>query len=90
MDRIKWVDDNTEDILKMAEGKLISQAENKLLFISFCFEYLNYIEALKNKREFFMSHLPVQLDASCNGFQHLTLLLNDLGLADNLNLKNST
>jgi len=30
--------------------------------------------------------LPIQLDASCNGFQHLTLLVDDLALAKELNL----
>lgn len=73
----------------MEDGNLISQAENKLLFISFCFEYINYLEALNNKQEFFITQLPIQLDATCNGFQHLTLLLNDLELAKNLNLTKS-
>ena len=86
MDRIKWVEDNEDEIIKMEDGILIAQAENKLLFISFCFEYLNYIEALKKNEEYFITHLPIQLDASCNGFQHLTLMIDDVSLSKELNL----
>lgn len=36
-----------------------------------------------------VSNLPIQLDASCNGFQHLTLLVDDLALSKELNLNES-
>ena len=34
VDRIKWVEDNIENIKKFDNGILISKSENKLLFIS--------------------------------------------------------
>jgi DNA-directed RNA polymerase len=68
---------------------LLNKAENKLLFIYFCFEFKKYIEAIKNKEAFFKTNLPIQLDASCNGFQHLTLLIDDLSLSEELNLQKS-
>jgi DNA-directed RNA polymerase len=89
VERIKWVEDNIKNIIEFKNGKLISQADNKLLFIAFCFEFNNYLNSLKNDSTYFITHLPVQFDASCNGFQHLTLLIRDLTLSEELNLSNS-
>jgi len=88
-ERIAWVDANLEDIIKFDNGVLLNKAENKILFLSFCFEIIKYIQALNNKDSFFVSNLPIQLDASCNGFQHLTLLVDDLALSKELNLNES-
>jgi len=66
-DRIKWVEDNIQNIINFENGILISEAEDKLLFISFCFEFNNYLNALNNKLPYFVTHLPIQLDATCNG-----------------------
>jgi DNA-directed RNA polymerase len=66
-DRVKWVEDNEDNIINFENGTLISKAEDKLLFISFCFEYNNYLNALKNNSPYFVTHLPIQLDATCNG-----------------------
>ena len=83
VDRIKWVEDNIENIKKFDNGILISKSENKLLFISFCFEFNNYLNSLRENLPYFITHLPVQLDASCNGFQHLTFLIGDLAYQKN-------
>jgi hypothetical protein len=88
-DRIAWVDNNLEDIVNYDNGVLLNKAENKILFLSFCLEFIKYIQALNNKDSFFVSTLPIQLDASCNGFQHLTLLIDDLSLSKELNLNKS-
>ena len=84
--RIKFINQNLEDIINFENGKLLEKAENKLLFLSFCFEFNKYINAIKNNDRFFISHLPIQFDASCNGFQHLTFLIDDIKLSKELNL----
>jgi DNA-directed RNA polymerase len=56
------------------------------LFIAFCFEYINYKNSLDNNLTYFISHFPIQLDATCNGYQHLSLLTGDEPLAGQLNL----
>ena len=90
-DRIKWIDDNEFNIINFNNGKLIKQATNKMLFIAFCFEYNRWLESLKNvDSTYFETFLPVQLDATCNGYQHLALLSLDLSLAKELNLITSS
>jgi DNA-directed RNA polymerase len=90
VDRIAWVNENSEDIINFTNGVLLNKAENKLLFFSFCFEFKKYIYALNEKSTYFISHLPVQYDASVNGFQHLTLLIDEIALASELNLSTSS
>lgn len=85
-DRVEWVNENENEILNFYNGNLISKADSKLLFIAFCFEYLNYHNSLFNMDTFYISHFPIQLDATCNGYQHLSLLIGDEDLAGELNL----
>lgn len=89
-ERINWVNENEVEILKFMDGYLISKAKKKYLFIAFCFEYLKYTNSLKNDNTYFMTNLPIQLDATCNGYQHLALLIGDTDLAKELNLSPST
>jgi len=89
-DRIEWIDNNIENILNFDNGVLLKKAENKIVFLSFCFEYSKYNQALNNNDLSFNSNLPIQLDASCNGFQHLSLLVDDLALSKELNLNKAT
>lgn len=68
LERLDWVLEN--EIINFDNGNLNFKAENKLLFIAFCFEYKKYIEALRNNEDCFKTHFPVQFDATCIGFQH--------------------
>lgn len=89
-ERCKWIDDNEADIINYTNCNLISKAENKLLFSAFCIEYNKWIKALNNNEiSYFETHLPIQLDATCNGYQHLSLLIYDYDMAKELNLAES-
>ena len=83
----KWTKDNLEDIIDYDNGILLNKAKDKLLFLAFCMEYKRYMEFLNNETAYeFHSYLPIQLDATCNGFQHLALLSNEETLFKELNL----
>jgi DNA-directed RNA polymerase len=57
------------------------------MFLAFCIEYKRYHEFLLDENAMeFNTYLPVQLDATCNGFQHLALLSNEDTLFKELNL----
>ena len=89
--KARWVDDNKENILDFRNNNIVNKAENKACFVSFCFEYERFIDFyLDNDRTVFYTYLPIQLDASCNGYQHLALLTKETKLFDKLNLDIST
>lgn len=74
--KLKWVNDNESNIVNYENGILLKKSKEKLLFLAFCMEYKKYIEFLKDTNSsHFYSHLPIQLDATCNGFKHLALLI---------------
>lgn len=90
-DRIKWVDKNLNNIKNYRNGKLIKEAKNKFLFLAFCIEFNRYLNCLDNHDvSWFDTYLPIQMDATCNGFQHLSLLSLDSNLSKELNLSEST
>nr|pir DNA-directed RNA polymerase (EC 2.7.7.6) - Podospora anserina mitochondrion plasmid pAL2-1 [Podospora anserina] len=90
-DRIKWVDKNLNNMKNYRNGKLIKEAKNKFLFLAFCIEYNRYLNCLDNHDvSWFDTYLPIQMDATCNGFQHLSLLSLDSNLSKELNLSEST
>lgn len=41
-------------------------------------------------QDYFITHLPIQLDATCNGYQHIAMLGRDAKLSENLNLCESS
>ena len=85
--KLEWLEKNKENILDFQNGILIGKASDKLLFLAFCFEYKRYVDFLEDENQmFFYTHLPIQLDATCNGFQHMSLLSNEEVLFKELNL----
>jgi len=79
--RLKWVDLNLNHI-RIIEPDLIFQANEPLLFLACCFELKGYYEDPNN----FISQLPIYLDATCNGLQHLSSMINDTNLAKYVNI----
>lgn len=76
-ERLQWVRDHEQDILAVAEDPLDNlfwaQAEKPWSALAFCYEWAGYVrEGLS-----YHSHLPVQMDGSCNGLQHFSAMLRD-------------
>lgn len=70
---------------------MVENAENKTCFIFFCFEYIQFDKFMNSiDKLLFSTYLPIQLDVSCNGYQHLTLLTKETKILSELNLDSST
>jgi hypothetical protein len=79
-ERIAWVQNNYQKILKMDKEFLIS-AKEKFTFAAFC---LVLRKLHQNHKA--VIHLPIFLDATCSGIQHLAALMKDLDSASRVNL----
>lgn len=89
--KIKWVDNNTDYIINFKSNDIINKSKEKACFLSFCFEYSRFIDFINDVNATkFNTYLPIQLDASCNGYQHLSLLTRDEKVHKHLNLTPST
>lgn len=88
--RTRWLTRNLDNILNFENGILTKQADKKLLFLPFCMEFRRYINSVNSGEKIFQTHLPIQLDATCNGFQHLSMLSNEIKLFKELNLYKSS
>nr|QWO71405.1 RNA polymerase [Termitomyces sp. K1Ag] len=61
------------------------KADEPFLFLSCCLELKNYYADPTH----FVSKLPIYLDATCNGLQHLSAMINDTCLARYVNILHS-
>lgn len=85
-DRVKWTINNHDSIINFKKNpKFWLQAKEPFLFLSACFEYFHY-----NKNpDTFKSKLPITIDATASGLQHLAAMSNDINLAKYVNLLKS-
>jgi DNA-directed RNA polymerase len=79
-DRYQWTERNLDRILEAAENPLDgtrwwTAAKDAWCFLATCFEIAG-AHRLDNPEQF-ISHLPVNLDGSCNGLQHLAAMGRD-------------
>lgn len=76
-ERVQWVKDNTEAIVRVAEDPFADrwwmQAKEPFVFYAFCHEWRGY--QLHGER--WVSHLPVNVDGTCNGLQHYAAMYRD-------------
>jgi DNA-directed RNA polymerase len=76
-DRIKWTKDREELFRTITKDPITNQdwaeADKPFQFLAFCYEYVSYLD---NPDEFH-THIPIQLDGTCNGLQHYSALLRD-------------
>lgn len=89
-ERVKWVEDRELEICSFAENPIANrgwtEADKPFQFLAWCFEYAEF---LKNPRVF-ETHIPIQLDGSCNGLQHFSALLKDEVAGKTVNLVDSS
>jgi DNA-directed RNA polymerase len=87
--RVQWTKDRVNEIKLYAENPLLyrgwAEADKPFQFLAFCFEYSDYL----NNPDTFRTHIPVQLDGTCNGLQHYSALLRDATGGRAVNLINS-
>ena len=85
--KLEWVDKNIDNIIHYDNGILIGKAKDKLLFLSFCMVFKRFYDFYTNENSLdFHTYLPIQLDATCNGFQYMALLSNEETLFKELNI----
>lgn len=85
-DRINWVNKHMEEIIETPDNDLWLKAEEPIIFLACALEIKGYN---KNPQEF-ISRLPILLDATCNGLQHLSAMAGDVRLAQRVNISRST
>lgn len=85
VNRLNWVDDNINKIIDI-DSKFWFSAKEPFLFLSAALEYKDYLDDPDN----FISKLPVYIDATCNGLQHMALMMNDLNLGKYVNILKSS
>jgi hypothetical protein len=83
--RINWVNDHIQSILNFDQN-LWLDAKEKYLFIACSYELLGYYNDPNN----FISRLPIYLDATASGLQHLSVMTKDINLARYVNILKST
>ncbi|WP_196599052.1 DNA-directed RNA polymerase [Pectinatus frisingensis] len=86
-DRVKWVEDNTDNIINSAEDALgyqwwyeVSKGDYPMEFLAFCFEWKKlktYMSTHNNSCVGFKSGLALAFDGTCSGLQHFSALLRD-------------
>ncbi len=78
-DRVGWIDEHRDDILSIFdhsdrfESNFLQKADKPYGFLAFAYEYREFIK----DPDSFRSALPIAMDGSNNGFQHITALLRD-------------
>src|SRR6266566_1373512 len=85
--RLAWVQENEEEILDFAANPFLeasrsrpcasrpihrfwTEADQPWLFLAACLEWKRY----KEEGPGMISHLPISMDGSCNGYQHLSAM----------------
>jgi DNA-directed RNA polymerase len=76
--RLAWVRQHEQEIIDFADNPLRAhpfwdEADKAWCFLQACMEWKGYREQGPG----FLSHLPVSMDGSCNGYQHLSALGRD-------------
>ena len=89
-DRVRWTNENMEVIDAAGrDGLFAPDAEKPVCFLAACIEWYDYGRAVSDNR-IFMSHLPIPVDGSNNGWQHLGAMSKDERTGDLVGLTRTT
>ncbi len=77
-ERIKWVEDNHDNIMATAKAPMDSiewwgKLDSPFCFLAFCFEYAGVMHHGLS----YNCSLPIAFDGSCSGIQHFSAMLRD-------------
>ncbi len=73
-DRALWTENNLDQILNdVTQGHIRTEAEKPVVYYACCLEWAKYLADPDNH----LSHLPIQIDGSNNGWQHLAAISKD-------------
>ena len=77
-ERIKWVEDNHDNIMATAKAPMASiewwgKLDSPFCFLAFCFEYAGVMHHGLS----YSCSLPIAFDGSCSGIQHFSAMLRD-------------
>jgi hypothetical protein len=93
-DRVAWIEAHTELIVKSARAPLLeswwrgcgdkdaAKVKKPYTFLAFCFAWADY----QDRGEDVLCGLPVHVDGTCNGLQHIAALMRDKPLAQATNV----
>lgn len=85
-DRVQWVSDN-EDLWRRTTANPLGEkewqlADNPWQLLAAAFEWVAYLDA----GDGYLSRLPVMVDGTCNGIQHLSAITRDAVAGEHVNL----
>ena len=80
-DRIQWTDEHLELFRAIADdpighSKIWRNAEKPWVFLSLCFELVSFWRSIAEGEEY-LSQIPIAIDGSSNGTQHLAAMSKD-------------
>ena len=76
-DRVRWTNEHMDTILEAGRtGHIFAEAEKPVSLLAACIEWHDYQRAVNDGR-IHMSHLPIPVDGSNNGWQHLGAMSKD-------------
>ncbi len=85
-ERVKWVEDNEEWIIKCVENPFENrewiEADKPLQFLAAALEWKGFLE----QGDSYVSHLPIALDGCASGLQHLSMATRCASTARNVNI----
>jgi DNA-directed RNA polymerase len=82
--RLEWIAANLEKIINV-NLELLFESDEPLLFLACCLELKDYYDNPTS----FESRLPIYLDATCSGLQHLSSMISESNLAKYVNIVKS-